>query len=313
MTADNMLKGLLKNEKELFLATLGSFTLVDIGTIESINDKGRAIVLSNQYVANQRVIYQNVEVVYPGNIRGAYSADCSGSACLILFPYSCMPDTSTRMIRPGNTPYHKDGVKVIPIGNGSQSTVKQFINTAGEYSISTKVYTLSFDKETVSLSQGDVLSIAKDAEGNIYLRHKGENSGVCLFSLDGEGLHKSYSSLNGDVVWDDTITTEGVRTFVQKDNQGNTMSSVTIAANGTITVQSAKDVVVNTDGDIKMNGDSKHLVKYEELNQAMTKLYTALTTTPIVGNGSPQATWAGLNPVTGIDISGSKADTLLTK
>lgn len=313
MTSDNMLKGLLKNEKELFLATLGSYTLVDIGTIESINDKGRAIVLSNQYVANQRVIYQDVEVVYPGNIRGAYSADCSGSACLILFPYSCMPDTSTRMIRPGNTPYHKDGVKVIPIGNGSQSTVKQFINTTGEYSISTKVYTLSFDKETVSLSQGDVLSIAKDAEGNIYLRHKGEDTGVCLFSLDGEGLHKSYSSLNGDVIWDDTITTEGVRTFVQKDNQGNTLSSVTIAANGTITVQSAKDVVVNTDGDIKMNGDSKHLVKYEELNQAMSKLYTALTTTPIVGNGSTQVTWTGLNPATGIDISGAKADTLLTK
>ena len=102
MTSDNMLKGLLKNEKELFLATLGSYTPIDIGTIESINDKGLAIVLSNQYVANQRVIYQDVEVVYPGNIciASMLSPDTSNSSIssdpIFLSLISPCPDTTIK-------------------------------------------------------------------------------------------------------------------------------------------------------------------------------------------------------------------------
>lgn len=64
MTSDNMLSALFKNERELFLENLGSYTILDIGTIDSIDEKGRATVTTNQYVGGKRVIYQDVEVVY---------------------------------------------------------------------------------------------------------------------------------------------------------------------------------------------------------------------------------------------------------
>ena len=74
------------------------------------------------------------------------------------------------------------------------------------------------------------------------------------------------------------------------------------------------DLDVKTNGKIKLNGDSKQLVTWSELNTAltnfMTSLVTALTTTPIVGNGAPQPTWTGLP--TQIDISGAKTTTVVT-
>ena len=254
MTSDDMLKNLFKNDREMFLETLGSYTLVDIGTIESVDENGRARVLTNQYIANERVIYQDVEVIYPGNPWGAYTAECSGTACLILFPYMCMPNTDTRMIRPGATPYNKDGVKAMPIGNGSKSIVKHFINSAGEYSLGTTLYNIAFDGQTISLTQGDVLSLSKDAGGNLYARHKNKNSGTFLFSLDEDGMLRSYTSLDGSVVWEDSIGTDGVRTFTQKDSQAHVLNSITIDASGAISISSSQALSITTEDDLTLKG-----------------------------------------------------------
>ena len=73
------------------------------------------------------------------------------------------------------------------------------------------------------------------------------------------------------------------------------------------------DLDVKTNGKIKLNGDSKQFVTWAELNNALsqflTQLTTSLSTTPIVGNGSPQ-TW--VNFPTAIDISGAKTTTVVT-
>lgn len=73
-------------------------------------------------------------------------------------------------------------------------------------------------------------------------------------------------------------------------------------------------MVVNTEKKIELNGNDKQLVTWSELNQALsnflTQLTTALTTTPIAGNGAPQPTWTGL-PST-IDISAAKTTTVVT-
>jgi len=66
--------------------------------------------------------------------------------------------------------------------------------------------------------------------------------------------------------------------------------------------------------EINLNGNSKQFVTWTELNTALsqfvTLLNTALTTTPIIGNGSPQSTWTGLP--TNIDISAAKTTTIKT-
>lgn len=74
------------------------------------------------------------------------------------------------------------------------------------------------------------------------------------------------------------------------------------------------DLDVQTQQKIKLNGDTKQLVTWSELNTALStflqQLTVALTTTPIAGNGAPQPTWSGLP--TQIDISSAKTTTVVT-
>lgn len=74
------------------------------------------------------------------------------------------------------------------------------------------------------------------------------------------------------------------------------------------------DLAVKTGGKIKLNGDSKQLVTWSELNNALsnflTQLTIAMTTTPIVGNGAVQPTWT--NMPTSIDISAAKTTKVVT-
>lgn len=73
----------------------------------------------------------------------------------------------------------------------------------------------------------------------------------------------------------------------------------------------ASDGVLKVGADhVEVNGNTKHLVTWEDLNNALSVLYTALTTTPIVGNGSMQPQWEGLTG--GIDISAAKSANILT-
>lgn len=71
---------------------------------------------------------------------------------------------------------------------------------------------------------------------------------------------------------------------------------------------------IETEKKIELNGNSKQFVTWAELNQALTQFVTqltlAMTTTPIVGNGSPQATWVNLP--TSIDISQAKTTSVVT-
>lgn len=82
-----------------------------------------------------------------------------------------------------------------------------------------------------------------------------------------------------------------------------------------VTVE-AKDgnLDVKTKDKIKLNGDSKQFVTWAALNEALSNFVTALnlalTTTPIIGNGSPQAEWVGLPD--SIDISDAKTTTVVT-
>lgn len=94
--------------------------------------------------------------------------------------------------------------------------------------------------------------------------------------------------------------------------------------NGKLTITAKDDTEVKSDANIKLNagsgkkielnGNSKQFVTWSELDNALTsfltQLTTALTTTPIVGNGATQPTWSGLP--TSIDISSAKTTSVVT-
>lgn len=87
-------------------------------------------------------------------------------------------------------------------------------------------------------------------------------------------------------------------------------------AEGTMTVTTAEKIELNGN-QIELNGNDKQFVTWAELNQALMtftqSLTTAMTTTPIAGNGAPQPTWSGMDP-TGwsINIDQAKTTTVVT-
>lgn len=94
----------------------------------------------------------------------------------------------------------------------------------------------------------------------------------------------------------------------------NTAKIKVKAENGTLDVDALDTIKLNGKQKIELNGNTKQFVTWSELNSALstflTQLTTALTTTPIAGNGSPQPTWTELP--TSIDISAAKTTTVVT-
>lgn len=303
MDSTDILKSALKNEREIFLKNLSSFTVLDIGTIVSV-ENGRALVHGSSFVGGQQMIYDDAEIIYPGNEGGAYTAESAGTPCLIFIPMSCMPSISDRNIRIRAASYDTDGVKVMPIGNAAAALVKTCFNSGGIYSILSKNYSLSFSEDTINLERKDShASVSMDNNGGLHVIKRGENSTHYVDMVDGSTTSK-WQSKDQDVQWTDTLNSDGSRTLVQNNPQNEEADptcSITIDKTGNVSVDGKT---------INLNGDDKRLVTYGELKEAMDKLWTAMTTTPIAGNGSTQPSWTGLP--NGIDISASETQTVKT-
>lgn len=301
MDSTDTLQSFFKNEREKFLNMLESVALIDIGVIDSVDLEGKAHVTSSTFTNNRPVVYERAEIIYPGNANGCYISKCTGMACLIFLPKSCMPNVSNLELRIGATSYNRDGVKVMPIGNGTNNKVRNIFSEDGMYNILGQRYSIQFTENTVSFQRDDgSTSLTIDETGQLYVTRQ-TNTGTLNINIEDTGVTKTWLSQNKDVLWTDTYNPDGSRSFVLTDSTDTELASITIAADGTIDVAGKK---------INLNGDDKHLVTYAELNEAMQKLWTAMTTTPIAGNGSTQPSWTGLP--NGIDISASETTTVQT-
>lgn len=300
MISDRILQAGFRNERDQFAQTLQSFVLIDIGTITSVSKEGRAEVRTNIFVGDQQVVYQNAEVIYPGNQGGGYTAAVAGTSCLIFMPRSCMPDITSQLVQFGSAVYDKAGVKVMPIANGSTNAVKTVFSTLGAFSIYSPAYSLTFTEDTITLQRTDGnVSITMDQEGSLYIEYLNSLGNELQYIIDKTGIHKQWVSQDKSVVWIDSLEADGSRTFVQKVQDSET-ANITVDTEGNVSV---------TGKTINLNGDDQSLVTYDALNTAMQKLWTALTTTPIAGNGATQPAWTG---ITSIDISGAETTTVKT-
>lgn len=148
-----------------------------------------------------------------------------------------------------------------------------------------------------------------------------------VLTLSGSGFSFSFDYKAGD-----KVLLLGLKNYIPKVDQVNGASETTSylhysretlkaiplcvfnsEAKVKISVE-AGDLDIQTQQKIKLNGDTKQLVTWSELNTALStflqQLTVALTTTPIAGNGAPQPTWSGLP--TQIDINAAKTTTVVT-
>lgn len=304
MNSNSTLQTHFMTDREVFLNMLGSIALIDIGVIDSVDLNGRAHVTSSTFIENRPVKYSDAEIIYPGNAYGCYTTKCTGMACLIFIPKSCMPNISDLKLRIGATPYNRDGVKVMPIGNGSSNRVRAMFSDDGVYNIISKLYTVQYTEDSISFQRNDgKTTLTVDQLGQLSVTRRSDK-GTLDVNVTDEGVTSTWLSQDKSVLWTDTLNPDGSRTIIQSnpsDEEGDPLSSVTIAPDGTVSI---------TGKEIQLNGDDKRLVLYGELEQAMQKLWTAMTTTPIAGNGSAQPSWTGLPD--GIDISAAETQTIKT-
>lgn len=302
MNSTDTLQAALKNEREKFLNILDSVVILDIGVIDTIDENGRAHITSSTFIKGYPIVYEDAEIIYPGNMNGSYATNCTHAACLIFIPKSCMPNTSNLKLYIGSTSYNRSGVKAMPIGNGANNTVQTVFSNGGEYNIVGQTYSVQFTGSDVTFQRNDGrTSLTVDCEGQVYLSYR-TNNGTYLVNIENGHITSSWLSKNKDRKWEDAFNDDGSRslTLVNPSDADNPLCSITID----------KDGKVNIDGaSINLNGDDKSFVTYDELKTAMDKLWTALTTTPIAGNGATQPAWTG---ITGIDISASKTSTVKT-
>ena len=337
MTSADTLQAHFKNEREVFLNILESIIILDIGTINYIDEKGRANVTSSTFVDSKPITYADAEIIYPGNANGCYMTACPGMTCLIFLPKSCMPNISDKRLRIGTTSYNRDGVKVMPIGNGSNNNVDTLFSGEGNFSIIGQEYNILFTEDCITLQrEDDSTTISVDGTGQVYLtRHS--NTGTYSVNIEDIGVTKTWLSQNRNVLWTDTLNPDGSRSFVQKnpnDSEADPLCSITIAADGTLTVGTAANISVSTtgnasvdaDGDasvtadkIKLNGDSKKFVTYDELDNALQSLWTKIKghthTVSTTGTATAQTGTAAASSelsTASLDISGSATSTIVT-
>ena len=322
MISDRILQAGLRNERNQFAQTLQSFVLIDIGTITSVSKEGRAEVRTNIFVGDQQVVYQNAEVIYPGNQGGGYTSAVAGTSCLIFMPRSCMPDITSQLVQFGSAVYDKAGVKVMPIANGSTNAVKTMFSTLGAFSIYSPAYSLTFTEDTIVLQRTDGnVSITMDQKGSLYIEYMNDAGNELQYIIDESGIHKQWVSQDKSVIWTDALNADGSRSFVQTDGtneEADPLCSITIGTNGAITINTAQNVSVNAN-QVNLNGDAKSLVTYGELDNALSQYATQmsnalLAATYVNVSGTPTPlTWAPtLDPPSSIDISGAEASTLKT-
>lgn len=328
MNSTKTLQSAFLNDRDIFLDTLGSYVVLDIGTIEDINEQGRARVVSSTFMNNKPIVYEDAEIIFPGNANGTFAASGRNMACLIFIPRSCMPTVDNLVLEIGKPSYNKDGVKAMPIGNGAANNLKMHYSDGGDLSLLGRSYNVDFTNDTIILSTKDSKTmLTMDGTGQLFLSRQTDNGSYFINVEDGI-VTRQWLNANKDVLWTDTYNQDGSRTFVQSnpnDEEADPFFSMTIAADGTITFNGLKPASINitgdvdlavTDGDVNvtadnitLNGDDKRLVTYAELKAAMDKLWVAMTTTPIAGNGSTQPSWTG---ITSIDISASETQTIKT-
>lgn len=133
---------------------------------------------------------------------------------------------------------------------------------------------------------------------------------MCGILIKDESDDNVLTSININENGDVDFSTQGLISASQIDDQGEEKASVKVDADGNIAIKSEKNIHLN-------GGESEsHLVRYEELQQGLNALWTAIKTHthPYTDDGAPATTSPSVDLSTQtLDISKAKIDTILTK
>lgn len=273
--------------KKIFVCSYGHIT-------EVINDK-EVLITENASYNGTVHSYRAVFISFSSLCFESFVKPVVGDLVLILSPRLWAKDLFDTKEISGERSF---------AGYTKGSTIALGLSTVKNNSITR----IKVDEENLTISIGSPTTNDKGEEEKHTTNVTTSITGSVACTI---GDEDNVSTLDISVVGNSTIN------IGNDDNESNFDVTVTGSSTETVTKDktiAAEGKVVVNGKTLELNGSGNNLVKWTELNQALTefvtKLQISLTTTPIAGQGAPVPSWT--NFPTSIDISGAKCDTLKT-
>lgn len=269
-TETDFFESIFRTPTRQFTDTLDMLSLIDIGTIDSVDVNGRATVTLNRVARGAPIQLKDIEVISIGNNNGAFTVDGAGCACLLFAPKTTVPNTKERKVDWTSPSYSKGGIKALPISNGRDLLVNACFSSDGSLNVSTADYSLNFSKDLVSLTEQSGLSmqVNKDSEISIYRRT--QQSGILRFSVTNEGVYFSFSNMQNTSVYRGQLQDSGIFTFshVKPGSEEKVLNEISIADDGSLTITAPGNISVSieADGNITLKTDGTINVSASSIN-----------------------------------------------
>lgn len=220
------------------------------------------------------VTYEHVELLYIGTNAGCISFNPEGCLCLLLKPYSCIPDTTTMEIDNRESPHSNAGMKAIPVTNGRQTALTAMFDGFGNFkmdgdgvsiNMSPSITTLTMGNASMTFSnEGEVckclcngqLFVTHSEDGTTrILRYDTSNIAQYMMKVEANGSYvvkrnatKAFSDTDYDDLdaftdwrWIETYNTDGSVSKVLQQDADTPLLTHSVDATGNVTETLSKD------------------------------------------------------------------------
>lgn len=167
---------------------LSYYNLIDVGVITGVSE-GRCSVQSYRIIGGREVIYEDLELVYPG---GVGSTSPEGMSCIVLFPPE-VTDLKEKTISTLKPYFSTFGGKVIPVNIDGECDVLVGSQFDGTYSMQSECVALTIAKNCFSL----ILTNGQDGQNKLVrLSIKADNSSLKITMLNDTVLFSVDNTTN---------------------------------------------------------------------------------------------------------------------
>ena len=166
---------LLETEERTFSQRLASYTIVDIGILESVTKTAAGIYgtfRSNRNSVDGSVVrYHDVEILNIGSLRGGFFTGMDGEDTYLLFgTVGSMPSVIDRKSPGAAVPYSILNLKAIGVSSALTWISRAGFDRSGNLLLEFPESYIAFNVDSsISYTHGTLLQVNKNADGSLFI------------------------------------------------------------------------------------------------------------------------------------------------
>lgn len=321
----NFREAITETSLNKLLNSISNLVIVDVGVIKSVSN-GRATISSLVRNGKTSTVYKNIELLYIGSNSCRIDVATTGCYCLLFIPRTSTYELANydNSIYP---PYNTCGMKALSITTskiGPQASSLFFDDRGGISYISQGPCVVSADPESISINVKRAYETASDVIDVTDISQSIDINNPYTFSYTKNNLSQQLMiTSTGDISFTQTnIDTDTKIRDVKINVNGSTElqhkdKSITINEDDSVNIQwgEGTNIQISSDGNINinapqinLNGDTKSLVTFTELQTALATYFDKLN----VAIASGIADKAYVAPAA-FNMNDAEANTIKTK